>query len=473
MKVRLVIEALDRATAPLRQIGLAMGGVSHASAGLRLATERIGGLAASTARYAAIAGSAAAVTGGAFLGSVIRTSAKFEDFQAVLETTEGSAEKARSALAWVSNFATTTPYELDETTQAFVRLRAYGLDPTRGMLRTLGDASSALSKPILQAVEAMADAVTGENERLKEFGITASKRRNEITYAWTQDGKTLTKTVDASNKAMIASTIEAIFNSRYAGAMERRSKTFNGMTSNLADSWTRFQQQVGEAGPFAAAKGFLGGLLGALDGNSAASKRLAGIMGGEMTRGINLAVGAIRDLVAEQGGAEGFARNVGSAISAAAGAFSGFVGAVNAAATGLRSLQDGGLVPKGMGTADFWAGNGPAFTAPKKGMAGAALDALGVPDDSWFGRNVIGREKIAEPMGPNLPKPTAPIASNVAPSAAVAAGRATAPVATQVGGQVEITIKSDRPVAVDQASSVNSRVPIKVKRLGPAMQTGQ
>ena len=32
-----------------------------------------------------------------------------------------------------------------------------------------------MGKPVLQAVEAISDAITGENERLKEFGIKGSK----------------------------------------------------------------------------------------------------------------------------------------------------------------------------------------------------------------------------------------------------------------------------------------------------------
>lgn len=70
--------------------------------------------------------------------------------------------KARESLAWVSEFATKTPYELNETTEAFVKLRAYGLDPKNGLLQILGDKSAAMGKDINQAVEAIADAVTGK-----------------------------------------------------------------------------------------------------------------------------------------------------------------------------------------------------------------------------------------------------------------------------------------------------------------------
>ena len=112
---------------------------------------------------------------------------KFEQFQSVLEVTEGSSEKAKKSFDWVKKFAVDTPANLDEAMEAFVRLRAYGMDPTNGLLQTLGDTASAMGKPVMQAVEAIADAVTGENERLKEFGIKGSaiKGTKFIEYTYT------------------------------------------------------------------------------------------------------------------------------------------------------------------------------------------------------------------------------------------------------------------------------------------------
>ena len=60
-------------------------------------------------------------------------------------------------------------------------------------MRDLGDASAAMGVPMLQAVEAMKDAVTGENERLKELGIISSKSGDVIEYSYvTLDGQSKT-----------------------------------------------------------------------------------------------------------------------------------------------------------------------------------------------------------------------------------------------------------------------------------------
>ncbi len=227
------------------------------------AAQEVGGHLKSLVAQTAVLG---AGIGYFFKKNFIDTAAQFEKFQTILETTEGSSEKARKSMQWVSDFAAKTPFELAEVTEAFVKLRAYGLDPTNGLLQTLGDTGAAMGKPVMQAVEAIADAVTGENERLKEFGIKARKAGGKITYEYTdKDGKQQAKTVDANNRKIIESTLTAIWNEKYGGAMNKLSKTWGGMTSNVGDQWTRFTNMVMQSGPFEMLKGRLSGVLATID----------------------------------------------------------------------------------------------------------------------------------------------------------------------------------------------------------------
>ena len=178
---------------------------------------------------------------------------KFEQFQSVLEVTEGSSEKAKKSFDWVKKFAVDTPANLDEAMEAFVRLRAYGMDPTNGLLQTLGDTASAMGKPVMQAVEAIADAVTGENERLKEFGIKGSaiKGTKFIEYTYTdKNGKQQSARVDKNNRKQIEETLKRIWNEKYSGAMEKQSKTLLGIWAKLDDVWASFQMKIMENGAF-------------------------------------------------------------------------------------------------------------------------------------------------------------------------------------------------------------------------------
>lgn len=201
-----------------------------------------------------------------------KTADKFEQFNAILEVTEGSSEKAKQSFDWVKQFAVDTPSNLDEAMEAFVKLRAYGLDPTNGLLKTLGDTGAAMGKPVMQAVEAIADAVTGENERLKEFGVKGSvvKGTNIIEYAYTDKlGKQQVAKVDKTNRKQIEETLTRIFNEKYAGAMEKQAKTLVGIWAKVEDYWTNFQMMVMQTGAFDWIKNKLQGVLDTLDKMSA------------------------------------------------------------------------------------------------------------------------------------------------------------------------------------------------------------
>ncbi len=185
------------------------------------------------------------------------TASEFEKYGSTLETIEGSSVKAKESLKWIEDFAKKTPYELSQVTEAFVQMRAYGLNPTNGSLRSLGDAASAMNKPIMQAVEAMADAMTGENERLKEFGIRASMKGDEIAYNWTDSSGKAKHVIIKNNSEIIESTLESIFNSKYQDAMQNQMSIYDGMISNLRDQWAQFKKDFMDAGLFAFIKAFI------------------------------------------------------------------------------------------------------------------------------------------------------------------------------------------------------------------------
>jgi len=243
--------------------------------------EGIAGLRSVESQTLKISGSLAAVTAAAtaseaaVLKMVIDTSAQFERFQTQLVTIEGSQARAASSMEWITDFTARTPYELEGVTESFVRLRAYGIDPVNGTLRTLGDTSAAMGKPLIASVEALADAMTGENERLKEFGIKAKVQGDEITYNWVDASGRARTSVTQNNAKMIESTLTAIWNEKYAGGMERLATTWEGMSSNMSDQWTLFKKNIGDAGVFESSKGVLADLLLEIDNNREGVDELA------------------------------------------------------------------------------------------------------------------------------------------------------------------------------------------------------
>jgi hypothetical protein len=260
------LSSMTRIGAGMNRIRTATTGVGTAFANVR------GQVMGLTAKMTALG----AATGYIFKTQFVDTAAEFERLQTILTTLEsGNVAKAKQAFGWISEFASKTPYDIKQVSEAFVRLRAYGIDPIKGdTLKTLGDTAASMGKDVMSAVEAIADAVTGENERLKEFGIKASKDGGQIIYSYTnRAGKQRQKAVDAGNRELIRSTLTAIWNEKYAGAMEAQSKTWAGMMSNMGDQWTRFTSSVMAAGLFDWMKTEVGGILEELN-KAAADGRL-------------------------------------------------------------------------------------------------------------------------------------------------------------------------------------------------------
>jgi len=297
LNLKLIINAEDRASAALRRVSAAVDATASRakraglafrqwaeSASFENVARRIRGVGDAWSNVQRrVLQTTAIMTAGvgaglfAFKRMFLDTAAKFERFQTILETLEGSSLGAKKAMDWVSTFAAKTPYELDEVMDAFVRLRAYGMDPTKGLLTSLGDTSAAMGKQLSQAVEAIADAVTGENERLKEFGIKARQTGRQIVYEYTQNGKTMTAVADKNSREQIQAVLMAIFNEKYAGAMDKLSRTWDGLWSNIEDQVTRFTNNVMSRGPFDALKNRLGDILGRVNAmaDSGALDRLA------------------------------------------------------------------------------------------------------------------------------------------------------------------------------------------------------
>lgn len=201
-------------------------------------------------KVSAVVVGAGAVIGAALGKGFLDTAIQFENFETQLTTIEGSSEKAKKSLEWISEFGAKTPYDVAQVTDAFVKLKSYGLDPIEGdLLTSLGNTASAMGKSINDAVEMIADAVRGENERLKEFGIIGSKSKNEITYSYDINGESFQKTV-ANESKDIQAALQEIMDEKFRGGMEAMSKTWEGTVSNLGDTWTMMKKKIMDKGLF-------------------------------------------------------------------------------------------------------------------------------------------------------------------------------------------------------------------------------
>jgi hypothetical protein len=100
-------------------------------------------------------------------------------------------------------------------------------------MRQLGDLAASTGKEFIQLTEAIIDAQVGEFERLKEFGIRASKQGDQVSFTF----KGITQEVEFSADAIQEYILSLGDLEGVAGSMEKISETLQGSISNLTDSW--------------------------------------------------------------------------------------------------------------------------------------------------------------------------------------------------------------------------------------------
>ena len=201
-----------------------------------------GSLSAGFSSLAKLAGGLfAGVSIAAFAGKLVSVQREFDVLNSSLITITGSSANAEKELAWIKEFAAETPFSLAEVTQAFIKMKSLGLDASKESLTSYGNTASAMGKSLNQMIEAVADASTGEFERLKEFGIKA--KQNGDTVALTFQGVT---TTIQNNAEAITKYLTDIGNKNFFGAMEERAKTLDGAISNLGDTWDELFRTINQ-----------------------------------------------------------------------------------------------------------------------------------------------------------------------------------------------------------------------------------
>ena len=174
---------------------------------------------------------------------LINTQRTFDKLNAGLITATGSAEGAAAAFDSLQKFAKETPYGLEQSVGAFIKLTNLGLKPSEAALTSYGNTAAAMGKDLDQMIEAVADATTGEFERLKEFGIKASQENGKVSLTF--KGQT---TTIRNNAKEIEKYLLNLGNVDFAGAMENRMKTLDGSIANLEDTIDGLFLKVSQSG---------------------------------------------------------------------------------------------------------------------------------------------------------------------------------------------------------------------------------
>lgn len=301
--VSVIVSLTDKLTAPLRAVSDRVGalaarmnraldprGMANVAAGSRRVAAGLGDVIRQSKGAAlALAGYTSALAAMSF--KFVGPAAEMERFKVQLTNLEGGADGAEKALAWIQEFATRTPLELNDTVAAYARLKAFGLDPTNGSLQALVDTMAATGGGAEQ-LDGLVLALGQAWTKGKLQGEEALQMLERGVPVWdllaAKMGKTGAEVQELATKGKLGRKeltllIDALAE-RNKGASGNMAKTWDGIISNLMDHWARFQIMVMDSGVFDYLKSRLQQFLALLDQMSADGRlkmwadRLAGAM---------------------------------------------------------------------------------------------------------------------------------------------------------------------------------------------------
>lgn len=271
MDLSVLVKLGDRITAPLRAVSNSVGSsvgrmqglldrVNQSSRGVanglaNVANRAKGGIAVLAGYKGALLGYNTAMAGLAL--NFIGPAAEMERFNVQLTSLEGSSAGAEKAMAWISDFATRTPLEMNQTVAAYAKLKAFGVDPMNGSLQAMVDTMAATGGGAEQ-LDGLVMALGQSWTKGKLQSEEALQMLERGVPVWdllaAKMGKSAAEVQELATQGKlgreeITLLIEAL-GEKNAGASEGMSKTWDGIISNIRDSWTRFQLMVMDAGVF-------------------------------------------------------------------------------------------------------------------------------------------------------------------------------------------------------------------------------
>ncbi|MDC5753863.1 tape measure protein [Vibrio europaeus] len=217
----------------------------------------------------------------AFERTFVKTAAQFERYQIMLNQLQGSEAAGAEALAWIEDFTQNTPYAINQVTDSFVRLKAFGIDPMDGSMQAIVD-QAAMMGGTAETVEGIARALgqawtkgklqAEEANQMLERGVPVWDYLTKISKELGHNngfGHTAAEIQKMSEKGelgreSIRRLIEEMGKASDGAALNQM-KTWNGMISNMGDHWTMFQKDVMQSGAFEKLKTELSEVLEKLD----------------------------------------------------------------------------------------------------------------------------------------------------------------------------------------------------------------
>ena len=187
----------------------------------------------------ALAAAAAVATIGTAINKVAQAGMVFEDLKDSLDIVFGSAQAGDKALAEITRFAQTTPFQIDDVTKAFIGLKSAGIEPTVKMLQTFADTASIATdqKGTFEALitffqrSAAGGASLVELNRINDRGIDIFGRLEKEIGKSRTELSTFGQTAEGSR--IIQEALIKVLERDFGGAMASKMDNLSTKASNM------------------------------------------------------------------------------------------------------------------------------------------------------------------------------------------------------------------------------------------------
>jgi len=239
------LSSLRELVQDLRNIQSQAAGTSEAMARFQRQTEQLRSLKETFSTLESAGLKMMAFSGGILFGAkkmaqgFIQSAAEMEKYELTLETLFKSKELAKAELEWAKRFEDLTPYALKDIIKSTVIFRSFGLDAKKylglagDMAAAFGGDSATLQSAVMGLAKALASGAGAMDILRESFGITGDQLKK---FGW--KGK---EDLIGFRKAL-----ESLLKERFAGSMEKLSKTFPAYLEGFKSYGEKFQAAIGK-----------------------------------------------------------------------------------------------------------------------------------------------------------------------------------------------------------------------------------
>lgn len=293
MKISLILEAVNRVTGPVRQITDSVkrmgaqiattardvgtrvafmgdrvrdaahhfvtlagpGGIGRATKSLEYFKRQLSGVTSglSILKYA----SAAAIIGigEEFVRGVFKAGGETQTMLITLNRLEGSADRAKKALAWMQNFSigAGSRFAMPDIKRSYQMAKNFGMNPQGGSLAAFADLAAGERVPLKQVLIAVKDAMEGTSTRpIANLGIKMKqgKGNGPNSYLYSNLAGQFVTEHSAKTPEAVLAMLTKIINSKYMGLATQQAKTVPGGIEQLKNVLYNFEALVASSGVF-------------------------------------------------------------------------------------------------------------------------------------------------------------------------------------------------------------------------------